>query len=122
MQVSDPHIRTLFDGLTVDFIGEPQKVYNLLTHKQGLFSVLARFGSAYAPGMSFEPDGVLLPYQKKGTWISSIGIAMAAQDDQVVLVVSSQDGEGELRYGSLTVLSTTSPSPLSTATANKVNH
>lgn len=119
--VSDPHIRTLFDGRTIDFVGEPRKVYNLLTHKEKLFSVLARFDSAYATGMSFAPDGTLLPYQQKGTWMSSVAIALVAEDGQVFLVVSSEDGEGELRYGSLKVFATTTASPLSISTRNKEN-
>mmetsp|Transcript_3776 Transcript_3776/g.13493 ORF Transcript_3776/g.13493 Transcript_3776/m.13493 type:complete len:524 (+) Transcript_3776:187-1758(+) len=119
--LSDPHIQTLH-GSTFDFEGVTGRVYTMISHREGLVSVLARFGSAYATGVSFA-EGNLLPYHEEGTWISSMVVALTAGDGTaVVLIVSPDSGEGDLSYGTFRVLSGTDNPAVKITVNNKASY
>jgi len=103
---SDPHFQGL-DGEVFDFDGEVGKVYALLVHAEDEMAVIARFGTAYTTGVSYQ-DSVLFPYKPKGTWISSVGVSVSfgGAQETVTLLVSSDrsampESEHTLQAGSM---------------------
>jgi len=112
---SDPHFMAL-DGHTFDFNGLAGHAYSILSSAlDDNLQVIARFGVAYSPSVSFDPaKGTLVPYKRKGTWISSLAFATGDAARQVVAVATTKQhsavgelplaGEGlgiKLNYGSV---------------------
>eukprot|EP00958_Prasinococcus_capsulatus_P006598 scaffold624_cov402-Prasinococcus_capsulatus_cf.AAC.35 len=84
---SDPHFQGL-DGQAFDFDGEAGQKYALLVQEDDGVAMIARFETAYTTGVSVEGNR-MQSYKAKGTWITSIALRVAGDDEYATLIVAS---------------------------------
>ena len=80
---SDPHI-TGFNGAKFNFVGQPGKIYNLVTdYVDGEVDIVVNveLAQAYTTGLSRDDTSLgLLPYVAEGTWVKAVGIVVSKED------------------------------------------